>query len=150
MPAADGLESCKMKVRATKSKKKKPGPGVAGETNPGQSIPDAIKTRSVLIYDDFDRLRMSLAAHGGVEPKISLYKEDGTPAIEISSLEMDLDSRRIVLFGKRHTWQLIITSNENGVGMTAFDENGKHTRSLIFFEEKKWKRANPSKRRKKS
>lgn len=92
-------------------------------------ITDVVKTRGLLIYDDSDRLRISLDAIGGVNPKITIYKEDGTPAIEISSLEMDSDSRRIILFGKAHKWRLWITCTNKGVGMTVYDKEGKILRS---------------------
>jgi hypothetical protein len=90
-----------------------------------RSIKDVTKTRELLVYDSRDRVRMSLHAHGDVEPKITIYKEDGTPAIEISSMEMDSDSRRIVLFGKAHHWRLYITSTDKGTGMTVFHNDGK-------------------------
>jgi len=94
-----------------------------------KSITDAVKTRELLIYDDSDRLRIALDAIGGVEPKITLFKEDGTPALEISSVEMDSGSRRIVLFGKAHKWRLWITCTEQGVGMTVYDKDGKYLKS---------------------
>jgi len=99
-------------------------------------ISDTVKTREVLIYDDSDRIRISLNAHFGVEPKVTIYKEDGTPAIEISSMEMDKDSRRIVLFGKKHNYRLYISSNENGVGATAYDEEGKFIGACDFSKNK--------------
>ena len=92
--------------------------------NDTQLISDVIKTREILIYDDENRLRIAL--HGREpEPKISLYKMDGTPAVEISSFETDTDSRRITLFGKAHKWRLKITCNESGAEIIAFDASGR-------------------------
>ena len=102
--------------------------------NEDQPISDVIRTREVLIYDDADKLRMTLTAYRGVEPKITFYKEDRTPAIEIASMEQDSDSRRINLFGKAHNWRLRITSNENGAAIFVYDKDGKCLKELTFFD----------------
>jgi hypothetical protein len=92
--------------------------------NDDSEISDVVKTREVLIYNDANQIRMALDGRG-VEPKICIYKEDGTPAIEISSMEMDSDSRRITLFGKAHKWRLSITCTTSGVGIVTFDQDGR-------------------------
>jgi hypothetical protein len=77
---------------------------------------------------------MQLYAHKGAEPKMTIFKEDGTPAIEISSMENDSDSRRIALFGKGDKWRLQISCNDNGAGITVFDQDGKCIKTLTLSE----------------
>lgn len=80
-------------------------------------------------------MRISLSAHIGVEPKISLYDEDGSPALEISSCEKDSKSRRITFFGKAQQWRMQITCNNNGSGVTLYDQDGEYVQTLIFRKE---------------
>ncbi len=89
------------------------------------SISDVVKTRELLVYDDSDRLRISLFAGDGTEPKIVLHKEDGSPGLQLSIFEKDSNSGRIVMFGKNGDWRLVITSTDNGSGITVYDNHGK-------------------------
>jgi hypothetical protein len=99
-----------------------------------EPIIDSIRTRLLQIYDQSDRLRMQMYAHKGIEPKMTILNEDGTPAIEISSIEKDSDSRRITLFGKGHKWRLQITCNDNGSGINIFDQDGTCVKTLMLSE----------------
>jgi hypothetical protein len=99
-------------------------------TKKRESISKFVRTREVLIYDKSDRLRISLNANCDPEPKIAIYKEDGTPAIEISSVESDSDSRRIILYGNKRNFRLWLGSTTHGVGMTVYDYNGKFLRTV--------------------
>jgi hypothetical protein len=98
-------------------------------------IKEVVKTRQLLIYDDSDRIRMALEAYSP-EPKISIYKEDGTPGIEISILESDSDSRRIILYGKGCKYRMWIGCTDKGVGVTVYDKDGKYLQSFGIDEEK--------------
>ncbi len=95
-------------------------------------IIDSVRTRILQIYDQADQLRMQMYAGKGVEPKMTIFKKDGTPAIEISSIDKDLDSRRITLFGKGDKWRLQITCNDNGAGINVFDQDGKCIKTIML------------------
>jgi hypothetical protein len=89
-----------------------------------KEILDVIKTRQLLVYDDQDKLRISLFAGVGVEPKIILHRKNESPALQISHLEEDGDSCRLLFHGENGVWRMLISSRESGSGVTIWDEKG--------------------------
>jgi hypothetical protein len=88
-------------------------------------IKEVVKTRQLFVYDKQNRLRVAIDGYNEIEPKISIYKQDGTPALEISCGDEKINSRKIVFFGEKHKWRLILTSTDKGAGINIFDKNEK-------------------------
>ena len=110
-------------------------------------IKEVIKTRQLLIYDEHDKLRMVVGDYTGVEPKISILKQDGTPALEISAGNEN-NSRKIAFFGDGLKWRALISVGDRGVGMEIYDKDENSCGTIGVMSNLKEKKVRPKKGKK--
>ena len=106
-----------------------------------EPIQDVIKAREILLYDDADRLRLSMSCYS--DPEINLYSQDGKQALTISTLEQDGNSRRITFWGKHPQFRAMIFSRDNGVGCTFYDKDGKNVGTVGYVDGEGWFKNEP-------